>query len=55
MDVGDPGGMDIILMDEGIPGETNELNKPLNKSQCTLIHVGDGRRDERVRTEMSTK
>jgi len=31
------------------------LNKPLNKSQCTLIHVRDRRRDERVRIQMSTK
>lgn len=42
-------------MDEGIQGETNELNKPLNKSQCTLSHVGDRKGDERVRIQMSTK
>lgn len=27
----------------------------MNKSQSTLIHVGDRKRDERVRIQMSTK
>ncbi len=31
------------------------MNKSLNKSQCTLIHVGEWQRDERLRIQMSTK
>lgn len=31
------------------------MNKPLNKSQSTIIHVGARERDKRVRIQMSTK
>lgn len=48
MDIGDPGGLDTA-------GGTNEMDKPLNKSQSTLIHVGDRKRDERMGIQMSAK
>lgn len=31
------------------------MNEPLNKSQCTIIYIGDRNRDMRVRIQMSAK
>lgn len=45
----------VLFNGWGDTGGTNELNKPLNKSQCTLIHVGDRKRDDRARIQMSAK